>query len=41
MRQRIIEKVLLYDGNRRHKHSRSAYGRNEKHGEGFVMLQKG
>lgn len=40
MRQRIIEKALLYDGKSGHKQSRRAYGRNEKYGEGLVMLQK-
>lgn len=38
MGQRIIEKALLYDGKSEQKHSRSAYGRTEKYGEGFIML---
>lgn len=36
--QRIIEKALLYDGKSGQKHSRRAYGKTEKYGEGFIML---
>jgi len=36
--QRIIEKALLYDGKSGQKHSRRAYGKTEKYGEGFTML---
>lgn len=38
MGQRIIEKALLYDGKSGQKHGRSAYGRTETYGEGFIML---
>jgi hypothetical protein len=38
MGQRIIQKALLYDGKSGQKHSRSAYRRTKKYGEGFIML---